>query len=127
MRAVSVKVAPSSVERYTWSALLGPSTWLTAVRCTSQIAPFHVTRSVFSLWRQIRVRQSIDVSSGPATSRLVSESHAGVAPGVSGPFVASSSGAASAPPGGGVAEDDEQPAMATARPRATRTQRTVDS
>src|SRR5262249_35205997 len=44
---------------------------------TSQMAPFHVTRSVFSLCRQICVRQSIASEVPPFTRILASESHGG--------------------------------------------------
>src|ERR1700733_13303056 len=59
-----------------WSELLGPSTWLSAVRCTSHSAPCHATRSVFSLWRQMPARQSWLLVVSPETRIFVSESHA---------------------------------------------------
>src|SRR5262245_44827760 len=50
------------------SELLGPSTWLSAVRWTSHIAPFQTIRSVFSLCGQMAVRQSEFDTSWPETN-----------------------------------------------------------
>ena len=52
-RAVTGRNQPSNTK-----FIFGPSTWLIAVRCTSQSAPCHAIMSVFSLCRHITVRQS---------------------------------------------------------------------
>src|SRR5580700_4070028 len=60
-----------------FSELFGPRTWLMAVRWTRYIAPWNRVMSVFSLWRQMPVRQSAFSTLCPETRTLAPSSHAG--------------------------------------------------